>query len=248
MNNTRTNLLSVCRSNLKTSFHTINEKTTRTGQTHMKYRLIFILCTLIYALPVQAVEKIVVNGLFSNKAVVTIDGKQRILHIGKPSPEGVTLISADSKQAVIEVDGEQATYTLGDHIGGTFTPSGEGATVSIAPDRGGMYLVNGSINNYQVKFLVDTGATYVSMSKLHAKRLGISYRLKGIESRSMTASGVSKTYLVNLKKVQVGDITLTDVAGSVHDSNYPDIILLGNSFLNRVNINRDGAMMLLEKK
>ena len=194
-----------------------------------------------------AVEKIVVNGLFTNMAVVTIDGKQRTLKPGKPSPEGVLLISADSKEAVIEIDGKQETYTLGTHIGGSFKPSDDSIKVTIAPDLGGMYLVNGSINNHQVKFLVDTGATLISMNKHDAKRLGIHYRMKGIPASSVTASGHAKTYLVNLKKVKVGSIELNDVSASVHDSSFPDVILLGNSFLNRVSMSRDGELLQLEK-
>jgi len=75
-------------------------------------------CLLLFILTVNvsAVDKITVSGLFNDKAVVTIDGKQRLLKVGKPSPEGVLLISANAKEAVIEVDGEQKTYTLGQHI------------------------------------------------------------------------------------------------------------------------------------
>lgn len=152
-----------------------------TGTSKMlKINVIFFIVILQFSSQVLAVEKIVVNGLFNNMAIVTIDGKQRTLKPGKTSPEGVTLISADSKEAVIEIDGKQETYTLGTHIGSNFKPSEDSTKVTIAPDQGGMYMVNGSINNYQVKFLVDTGATLISMNKFHAKRLGINYKLKGI--------------------------------------------------------------------
>ena len=52
-----------------------------------------------------AVGKIKVVGLFKDKAIVTIDGKQRVLSKGKTSPEGILLISANSREAVIEIDG-----------------------------------------------------------------------------------------------------------------------------------------------
>jgi len=128
-------------------------------------------CLLLFFLSVNvfAVDKITVSGLFKNKAIVTIDGKQRLLKVGKPSPEGVLLISANAKEAVIEIDGEQKTYTLGQHIGTSFKKPAGGNTVSIAPDRAGMYEINGSINDFQVKFLVDTGATFISMNKNHAR-------------------------------------------------------------------------------
>jgi aspartyl protease family protein len=195
----------------------------------------------------MAVEKITVVGLFKDKAIVTIDGKQCILSPGKTSPEGIKLISANSREAVLEINGRQETYSLGTHISGEFTPPASGTTVTIAPDSTGMYEVNGSINGFQVKFVVDTGATLISMNKHHANRIGLNYKMEGEESLSETASGFAKIYLIKLKEVRVGDIVLNDVQGSVHDDEFPSVILLGNSFLNKVNLNRDGALLQLEK-
>lgn len=206
------------------------------------------LLLLILSMNVFAVDKITVNGLFSGKAIVTIDGKQRILKVGKPGPEGVKLISANSREAVIEIDGEQKTYTLGTHIGSSFKEPARGKTVTIAPDRGGMYEVNGSINDFQVKFLVDTGASSVSMNSNHARRIGIDYKMEGREGLSETASGLSKIYIVNLDSVMVGGITIHDVEAAVHGGDFPRTILLGNSFLSRVKMIREGQMLLLEEK
>lgn len=183
-------------------------------------KLLQSLFLFVLSMNVSAVEKIKISGLFNDKAIVTIDGKQRLLKVGKPSPEGVILISANAKEAVIEINGEQNTYTLGSHIGSSFEKPSGGNTVSIAPDAGGMYEVNGSINEFQVRFLVDTGATLISMNSNDAKRIGINYRMEGQESLSETASGLSKIYLVNLKTVMVGDIKLRDVQAAVHDGDF----------------------------
>ena len=207
----------------------------------------FCLVLLLFSMPSLAVEKITVVGLFKDKAIVIIDGNQQVLTAGQISPEGVKLISSNSTEAVLEIDGRQETYTMGTHISSEFTPAPPGTTVTIAPDRLGMYEVNGSINGFQVKFMVDTGATLISMNKHEAKRIGLDYKMEGIESLSETASGYSKIYLVKLKEVRVGDITLHDVPGSVHDSDFPTVILLGNSFLGKVNLSREGALLKLEK-
>ncbi|OGT67011.1 MAG: hypothetical protein A2993_02965 [Gammaproteobacteria bacterium RIFCSPLOWO2_01_FULL_47_190] len=206
------------------------------------------LMLLLLSIPCMAVEKITVVGLFKDKAIVHIDGKQRILTIGKTSPEGVKLISANSREAVIEIDGNQETYTLGTHISGEFTAPASGTTVTIAPDSTGMYEVNGSINGFLVKFVVDTGATLISMNKHHANRIGLNYKMEGEESLSETASGYAKTYLVKLKEVRVGDIVLNDVQGAVHDAEFPSVILLGNSFLGRVNMMREDKILQLKKR
>jgi aspartyl protease family protein len=193
-----------------------------------------------------AVDKIKVVGLFKDKAVVIIDGKQRVLRKNTTTPEGVTLISANSNEAILEVDGEQKSYTLGTQVSIKFSETKPGRTVSIAPTNE-MYLVNGSINDFQVQFLVDTGASSVAMNRQTAKRLGLNFRMDGQEGLSETASGYSKIYVVNLEKVTVGDIVLEDVEGVVHDGEFPRIILLGNSFLSKVHLRREGQLLLLEQ-
>lgn len=213
---------------------------------HMKY--IICLSCLLLNQAVFAVDKIIVNGLFQDKAIVTIDGKQRVLKKNKASPEGVKLIEADSEAAVIEVDGNRKTYTLGEHIGSSFKKPTSGKKLILTPDSGGMYNITGSINGSSVSFVVDTGATLVSMNSNVAKRLGIDYKIIGRESQSYTASGKSKIYVVNLKKVRVGDIELQNVKGAVHEGSFPVITLLGMSFLSKLDMKREGRLMELEKK
>lgn len=204
---------------------------------------------LLASFPAIAVDKIVINGLFKDKAIVTIDGKQRVLKKGKASPEGVLLIEANSKQAVIEIEGNQEVYTLGTHIGSNDTnkPTG-GEKLIIAPDPGGMYNISGSINGSSVKFIIDTGASAVSMNSNVAKRLGIDYKLTGKKGMSYTASGKDEIYIVKLKRVRVGNIELQNIEGVVHEGGFPVITLLGMSFLGKLDMKREGRIMELEKK
>lgn len=187
-----------------------------------------------------------VVGLFRDQAIVEVDGRQVILKAGGPAKRGVRLLSTDGQEAVFEVDGVEFRYRHGTQIGSNRlgTPSA-GKVVQIAPDTGGMYFVSGAINGYPVRFLVDTGATLVAMNKSTAKRLGINYMLDGEEGLSQTASGYVKTYLVKLSRVTVGEITLTDVEGAVIDGHQPLEVLLGNSFLGRVNMERKGRLLML---
>ena len=195
-----------------------------------------------------AIDKIVVNGLFQDKAIVTIDGKQRVLKKNEPSPEGALLIEANSKEAIIEIDGKQEIYTLGTQISGSFKKARDGKKLILAPDSNGMYNVNGTINGSNVSFVVDTGATLVSMNSNIAKRLGIDYKLEGEEGAVYTASGKDKIYLVNLKKIRVGDIELDNVKGAVHEGDFPVTTLLGMSFLSRLDMKREGRVLELQKK
>ena len=214
----------------------------------MLSRTIVLILLCIIAPCSMAIEKIAISGLFKDRAVVIIDGTQRILAIGKPSPEGVKLISANSQEAVLEIDGVQKTYALGAEISSAFSGPAPGETVTIAPDNGGMYLINGSVNGFQVNFVVDTGASFVAMNKHEAKRIGLDYKMKGVESVSETASGYTKIYMVKLNEVKVGNITLHDVDAAVHDADFPTVILLGNSFLGRVNMAREGMLLQIKDK
>ena len=213
---------------------------------HIPPRSIFLVLLFLMPAYSHAVENITISGLFKDKAIVSIDGRQRVLVVGKPSPEGVLLISANSKEAVLEIDGIRQTYGLGSHISSSFTGPAPGETVTIAPDDGGMYLVNGSINGFQVSFVVDTGATLISMNKHQAKRIGLDYKMKGVESTSETAAGYARIFLVKLNEVKVGNITVHDVDAAVHDDEFPTVILLGNSFLGRVNMVREGMLLQIK--
>lgn len=212
-------------------------------------RILFaMLLTLLAATATAtAATKITVVGLFKDTAIVVIDGTRRLLRSGDTSPEGVTLVSADSKEAVLEIDGEQKRYGLGGQIGGTYKKPDQ-VTVRIWPTPNRMYAVLGSINGYPVDFIVDTGATLVSLSGQQARRLGIDYRVVGTPSHSSTASGIARIYLVSLDRVKVGDIELRNVGGAVHDGDFPPATLLGMSFLSRLNMRQDGQVLELQTK
>ncbi len=197
---------------------------------------------------VEAISKISVMALFKDKAMVAIDGKQRLLRKGDVSPEGVLLVSADARGAVLEIDGQRKSYPLGRAISTTFKKADKSAPLRIWPTGNGMYVVNGSINGFTVRFLVDTGATSIAMNRNDARRLGIDFRVTGTQSRASTASGVVRTYNVTLKQVKVGHIELRDVAASVVDGNFPTDILLGNTFLNRVDMQREGRALELRAR
>ena len=200
---------------------------------------------LLLSMASHAEPEIVIIGLFRNAVLAKIDGKEQLLRVGETASGGVRLISADSSEAVLEIEGARKTYTINTAISASYQDAQAPHTVTISPDTQGMYRVNGSINGFQVKFLVDTGATLISMNRTHARRLNLDYKRKGELALSKTASGDDEVYVMMLDKVMVGEILARDVHVAVHDSEYPDEILLGNSFLRQVSMRREGALMML---
>lgn len=195
----------------------------------------------------SAVEQLEVQGLFSGKAVLMIDGKMHVLAVGETSPEGVSVISASSREAVLEIDGQRKSYQLGNTIHTNFAKA-EYVREQIFADSMGMYLTHGSINGRQVKFLIDTGATIVAMSSQKAKQLGIPYRLEGQPSKVSTASGVAEGWSIILKSVKVGQIKQKNVSAMVVEGNHPREILLGMTFLGNLKVIKETGKLVLEEK
>lgn len=198
----------------------------------------------LLTLPAHATD-INVSALFPGKAILVINGgKPRVLSAGQASAEGVRLISADSRVAVVEVDGKRRTLALGESIATSFASSGK-PTLRLTALSDGHFVTHGSINGVAVQFLVDTGATFVAMSVDEARRIGVPY-LNGSRGYSSTANGVVETYRVVLDAVKVGEITLNNVEGSVLQGNMPGV-LLGMSFLKRLQMTRENNTMVLVK-
>jgi len=199
------------------------------------------------AVNLEAAVQFRVLALFNGKAMLQIDGTNHLLREGQEGPQGLFLISADAKKAVIEVDGRRDEYRLGSHAGGTFADP-QDREVKIWQDSSGGYLTTGSINGRNTDMLVDTGATQVALSETEAKRLGIAFRRRDKKTLVQTASGVANAYSVNLARVRVGAIELSNVNGVVVEGDSPRRVLLGMSFLNRVEMNHQGNILLLRSK
>lgn len=201
---------------------------------------------LAAAAPAAATDVNVI-GLFHGKAVVVVDrGMPKTLSVGERTPEGVVLISADSKSAVVEVDGRRETLTMGQHFE-TAAQTGSRDSTTLSADSQGHFLVDGQVNGAHVRFLVDTGATFVSLPRSLVRRLGIDLATAE-RGASQTANGVVTVYRVKLDSVTVNGLTLRNVEGVIHEQGGLDVALLGMSFLNRTEMRRDGQSLTLVKR
>jgi aspartyl protease family protein len=118
--------------------------------------------------------------------------------------------------------------------------------VTLSADAGGMFVSEGAINGTPVRFVVDTGASSIALPGREAQRLGIDYR-RGPQVVMNTANGVVPAYRVMLDRVKLGGIELNAVEGVVIEQGL-DITLLGMSFLNRLEMKRDGQTMTLTRR
>ena len=192
-------------------------------------------------------DDISVIGLSQGKAVVTVGAnpRPRVLRDGDSLPNGARLLKATPESALFEMNGQRRTLTMGNQVSATAPTSGNGQVVLSADERG-HFVTMGTINGGTVQFLVDTGATMISMGKGDARRVGIDYR-QGQRGMSSTANGVAPVYKVKVDTVRIGEITLNNVDALVHDQDMP-WVLLGMSFLNRVEMRREGSNLTLIKR
>jgi aspartyl protease family protein len=191
-------------------------------------------------------QDIDIVGLSQGRAVVVgANGKPKVYRDGDTLPNGARLIKATPESAVFEIDGKRRTLTMGNHVS-TATPSSGAARVTLIADERGHFVTTGSVNGASMRFLVDTGATMISMGIGDARRIGLDY-LKGEQGFSRTANGVARVYKVRLDTVKVGDISINAVDALVHETDLP-WALLGMSFLNRVEMNRQGDNLTLVKR
>jgi len=181
------------------------------------------------------------TALGFDKVDVRIDGSEpRTMWVGETSPEGVILRSVTEEAAVFEIAGRVWTLKPGQ---GTYSQT------TLRADGHGQFFLNAQVNGAALPAIIDTGATAVVMNSEDANRLGIDY-IRGRRAIAQTASGPATAYLVTFSTVQVGEIVLTDVPGSVIEASRRELplVLIGMSFLRNVDMRRSGDTLLLERR
>lgn len=188
-------------------------------------------------------------GLFPGKgAVIVIDGAApKSVKIGQKSAEGVTLVSVEKETVVIEIEGRKQTLKIGQHHRSD-TSSARGSTFSVSANPRGQFIAAGTINEKsELRLLIDTGASAVSIPEKDAQRIGLDYE-RGAQTSISTANGVITVWRVKLASVKLGDVSLSNVDAVVIPGDALPIALLGMSFLERFEMNRDGGTMTLRKR
>lgn len=96
----------------------------------------------------------------------------------------------------------------------------------------GHFFAEVEVNGVPVRFMVDTGATDIVLSRRDAERVGIDMDTLNFMGRARTANGVVETAAVRLGVVRLGRITETGVRASVSSGGL-DTSLLGMAGLDR---------------
>lgn len=206
-----------------------------------------LLTLLLFAAQAQA-QTVGLAGMLGGRALLIVDGGAPKTVAAGETYKGVKVVSTQGDVALVVIDGKQYNLRVGDApaaVGGGGGNAG-GNRVVLTAGTGGHFMTEGQINGRSVPMVVDTGATYISISVEEATRMGLNYKA-GQQSQISTANGVIPAWRVRLATVRVGDVLIYDVDSVVSAGAMP-YVLLGNTFLSRFQMTRNNDQMVLEKR
>ena len=212
-------------------------------------RIIIRCCVVMPLLMVHNADAVEVGivGLFPGKAVLVIDGgTPRTLEVGAKTADGIKLIAVEGTDAVLEIAGKRQRIGIGQQVYSVGGSSNGPAVISLTADARGHFMTSGSINSATARFMVDTGATMVAMGASDARRANIDYA-RGQSGSMMTANGAVRVWRVTINSLRIGDVALSGIDAVVQEHDMP-IVLLGMSFLNRMEMQRSGDTMTLRRR
>ena len=211
------------------------------------YNSVFLVLSSLIPQVSFADTQVNIVGLFSNKAVLIINsGKPKTVSVGQES-DGVKLLAADSKIATLQIEGNVKRLGMGQaaFVAGKSTSAVSSAV--LYADSQGHFVSDCQINGASLKFLLDTGATMVTLNSGDAKFANIDYK-SGDPIQMSTANGMVMAYRVTLANLKIGSITLSQVDASVLEGGSPSLVLLGLSALSRMDMKREDISLMLTKK
>ena len=114
--------------------------------------------------------------------------------------------------------------------------------VRLKQNRAGHYVTSGYINDMPVTFLVDTGATDVSVPAHLQQELGL---LAGRTGLANTANGTVRIAETQIDSLRIGDIQLSGIRGNLNPCMQSDQMLLGMSVLRQLEFTQRGEWLIL---
>ncbi len=193
-------------------------------------------------------QAVALTGVMGDKALLVVDGGTPKSVAAGDTYLGVKVLSLHVNAAVVEVAGIQRTLRMGESPVSVKGRPGaaNGGVIVLHAGSHGHFVSTGQINGRTVQFMVDTGASLVSLGVTEAERIGLNYKT-GQMVRMNTANGVTQGWRLKLSAVRLGTVDVYEVDAVVSSGDMP-YVLLGNSFLARFQMVRTNDQMVLEKR
>lgn len=117
-------------------------------------------------------------------------------------------------------------------------------TVLIRPNRYHHYVFTGKVNGIPVEFMLDTGASTVSVPEQLAHRLNLQ---RGYAIQVQTASNVVRVYSTFIDLLEIGPIQLRNISATINPYMNSSQILLGMSALRQLNFSQQDGHLILKQ-
>ena len=116
-------------------------------------------------------------------------------------------------------------------------------SIELQRSRYGHYVVTGTINNASVDFLVDTGASSVSVPADFADRIGLP---RGNPIQISTANGIGIAYKTRINRLRIGELEVENVTAHINPG-LSDEVLLGMSILKHYELIQRGDTLIIRE-
>jgi len=114
--------------------------------------------------------------------------------------------------------------------------------VELLRNRYGHYVTTGMIDDKEVVFMLDTGATNVAIPGALEDYLNLQ---RGSSYQVHTANGMATVYATRIDYLKIGDIVLDNVRASISPSMEGEEILLGMAALKQLEFRQKGNQLTL---
>jgi len=126
-------------------------------------------------------------------------------------------------------------------------PPANSRSLVLRASDGGHFAVEARVDGRRIPFMIDTGASQVTIRETDAARLGFHPKDRDYGVRINTANGVGRAAQVDLRMVEVGDIMVRDLPALIVPDSMLNVNLLGMTFLSRVRWSHERGKLMLEQ-
>lgn len=188
-----------------------------------------------------------------DKALVSVDGAPpKVVRQGERIG-GLHMLGVGPNGVEIMLDGRRHTLGIGQGVHTPLTNSGTGQDTTpggrlvLTADARGHFSATGTVNGLPVRFMVDTGASLVSLPSSVARQAGVNLA-EATPVVINTANGRARAQRVVINSLKLGQISANLVEALVVEDSALSQPLLGMSFLNRTNMLREGDTLVLTQR
>jgi aspartyl protease family protein len=142
------------------------------------------------------------------------------------------VVLRDSMEHQVEAKAAMAETSVAEAMAPVITSS-DIRSASLRKEGDGHFWATAYVNGAPIRFLVDTGASLVALTRQDARRIGIDTDHLEATAEVRTAAGRVKAAIATIDKIEIDGVTVRNVQAVIIEKGL-ESSLLGMSYLNRL--------------